>query len=149
MSTDPRDSAPAIGPTPSNCIDGFGTNKRQRSGSEEEEHQRASANDGNDKGRQQPQGQGSEPVLPEDEAPDKARQARAALRPDQPSPDERAAHDFTHCPYLSWSRARGLGRGRNRYHHRIDGRGDIVQRIALDDMFFNAFAVARTFEEAQ
>ena len=46
-------------------------------------------------------------------------------------------------------RACVLGRGRNRYHHRIDGRGDIVQIIALDYMFFTDYGVARALEEAE
>ena len=43
MSKDQHDPTTAISPTPSNCIDGLGTNKRQRTGSEEEEQRRASA----------------------------------------------------------------------------------------------------------
>ena len=121
MSKDLHDPSTAKRPTPSNCMDGLGTNKRQRTGNEKEEQQRASANDGNGNEQQHSQGTESEPVLPEDEAPDEARRARAALRPEQPSPDERAAHDLTHCPYWSWCRACVLGRGRKRYHHRIDG----------------------------
>ena len=87
MSKDPRDPSTAIRPTPSNCVDGLGTNKRQTTGNEEEEQQRASANDGNGNQQQHSQGTESEPVLPEDEAPDEARRARAALRPEQPTLD--------------------------------------------------------------
>ena len=56
----------------------------------------------------------------------------AYVEPEGKAPDERASHDPTRRPYRSWCRACVLGRGRNRYHHRIDGRDDIVQRIALD-----------------
>ena len=72
-----HDSATAISPKPSDMIDGVRTRKRRRTGSEEEQ-QRASIGDSDE--QQQPQGQDTEPVLPEEEVPEEARLARAALR---------------------------------------------------------------------
>ena len=56
MSKDVHDPTTATSPTPSNCIDGLGTNIRQRTGSEEEEQQQASANDGNGNEQQHSKG---------------------------------------------------------------------------------------------
>ena len=58
-------------------------------------------------------------------------------------------HDLTHCPYRSWCRFCALARGKDRYHHRVDRRGDLISRVALDYMFFTDYGIARTEEEAR
>ena len=42
-----------------------------------------------------------------------------------------------------------LGRCRDRSHHRIDHRGDIIPRVALDYMFFTDYGITMTLEEAR
>ena len=41
-----------------------------------------------------------------------------------------------------------LGGGRDRAHHRIDHRRDIIPRVALDDMCFTDCGITKTLEEA-
>ena len=135
----------AISPNPSTEINGLGSNKRQRTeDSEEERHPEAEGGDG----LQQPEGPGAE-TIQNGEVSSEARAARPALRPENPTAEERATHYLTHCPYRSWCRACVLGRGRDRHHRRIDGSGDLVPRIALDYMFFADYGITKTLEEAK
>ena len=148
MIDDHHDVNQAIRPYNTTDINGLGSSKRQRT-SEEGEADRAEEVVGDQQHPQYTQGEpvpGQAPA--EEEIQEEALPARAALRPEQPTAAERAAHDLTHCPYRSWCRACMLGRGRDRSHHRIDHRGDIIPRVALDYMFFTDYGITKTLEEA-
>ena len=86
---------------------------------------------------------------PDPEVTCEARTPKIARQPDEPTAEERRKHNVTHCPYRSWCRACVLGRGKDRYHGRIDSRTDNVPRIAMDYMFFTSYGVATTWAAAE
>ena len=148
MIEDQSDLSQAISPQNFTTIDGLGSSKRQRTSDDGNREREAEEAVGEQQQPQEVQGEPAPgPIPTEEEIQGEAQTARAALRPEQPTAAERAAHDLTHCPYRSWCRACMLGRGRDRPHHRIDHRGDIVPRVALDYMFFTDYGITKTLEE--
>ena len=83
------------------------------------------------------------PAEPSQETSFEARTPKIARHPDEPTAEERRKHNITHCPYRSWCRACVLGRGKDRYHRRIDCRSNTVSRIAMDYMFFTSYGWLR------
>ena len=89
------------------------------------------------------------PAAPSQETSFEARTPKIARHPDEPTAEERRKHNITHCPYRSWCRACVLGRGKDRYHRRIDCRSNTVPRIAMAYMFFTSYGFANSLAEAE